>query len=418
MHVAIAKHQQGIVMHSSDAYHMQGIRDFTVVNTKYIGGNSIVTLAPKPNREALCPSCATRNAILHNTGEVRKIVGLPVGPHKTFFKVPVYRVACLECGASCREPISFCSRYARHSKALERSVIELRREMSIKAVANFVNLDWRAVKDIEKDNLRMKYRRIALKNVRIIGIDEIYVGRSKYKTIVRDLESGAVLFVGEGKGGDALKPFAKRIRSSRKCKIEVVAMDMSSGYAAWVKNELKTAVIVFDHFHVIQLMNKKLDELRRRTIAELSEEEKKLLKSKRFLLLKGLEKLNAEEVNELEKLKATFEDLSLVHAMKERLRCIYRIAENQYDARILFEQWIIDARSSGIACLKTMAKTLSRLLEGVLGYWKYNQLTSAGMEGFNNKIRWLIRQAYGFRDPEYFKLKIFDLPTCSIVKKI
>lgn len=405
-------------MHTSDAYHTQGIRGFKVVNTEYLQGNSIVSLAPKPNRDVQCPACSSLNVRLRSTGEIRRIVGLPTGSHKTFFTVPIYRVSCLDCGGKHREPLSFCSRYARHTKALERSVMELRQEMSIKAVADFVGLDWRAVKEIEKSNLGKRYKRIVLKDVRIIGIDEIYVGRRKFKTIVRDLESGAVLFVGEGKGGDALKPFAKRIRSSGKCRIELVAMDMSAGYAAWVKNKLKNAVVVFDHFHVIQLMNKKLDELRRQTMSKLDEEMKKSLKNKRFHLLKAEEKLNEEEAGELEALKELFEELSTTHAMKEKLRYTYRTATNEDDARFLLEKWIKDAKDSGIACLNTMANTLTRHMEGVLGYWKFNQLTNAGMEGFNNKIRWLIRQAYGFRDPEYFRLKIFDLPTCNTVKSI
>ena len=255
-----------------------------------------------------------------------------------------------------------------------------------------------------------------MKDVRVIGIDEIYIGKV-YKTIVRDLESGAVLFVGKGKGGDALAPFARKLRSS-KCKIKVVAMDMSNGYSAWVKTNLKAANIVFDHFHIIQLMNKKLDKLRRETMNELEEEEKKKLKKKRFLYLKGEEGLTSEEKSELDALKEIFEDLSTAHAMKEGLRSIYRTAESEADAKLLFEGWIESAKETGIACLNTMANTIRRRLDGILGYWKFNQITSASMEGFNNKIRWLIGQAFGFHDQEYFRLKIFDLPDCSTVKKI
>ena len=112
------------------------------------------------------------------------------------------------------------------------------------ALAEHVGLDWRTVKEIEKNHLSIKYKRIRLKDVRIIGIDEIYIGKG-YKTIVRDLESGAVLFVGVGKGGDALVPFERKLRSSR-CKIEVVAMDMSNAYSSWVKTHLWEAEIVFD----------------------------------------------------------------------------------------------------------------------------------------------------------------------------
>ena len=71
-----------------------------------------------------------------------------------------------------------------------------------------------------------------------------------------------MVFVGDGKGADALKPFWKRLRPSG-AKIEAVAMDMSAAYREAVWTHLKKAVIVFDHFHVIKLFNDKLSDLRR-----------------------------------------------------------------------------------------------------------------------------------------------------------
>jgi transposase len=104
--------------------------------------------------------------------------------------------------------------------------------------------------------------------------------------------------------------------------------------------------------------------------------------------------------------------------MKECLRNIYSIAENEDEAEIAFNYWCQLAKESEVPCLKTMAKTIQNHLKGILAYWTENKLTSAGMEGFNNKVRWLIRQAYGFRDDDYFHLKIYDLPTIKINKEL
>ena len=57
-------------------------------------------------------------------------------------------------------------------------------------------------------------------------------------------------------------------------------------------------------------------------------------------------------------------------------------------------------------------------IKGILGYWKLDGATNASMEGFNGKVRWLIKQAYGFRDFKYFRLKIFDLPSTDIRKRL
>ncbi len=402
-------------MHTSDIHHTQGIKGYHVKSTEY-GQDVTVKIHPNGRTGAICPACNHTEVKVRNVG-VRRIRALPCGNKKVYFEVPVFRIDCPKCGHYCRAEIAFVIKWTRHTKAVERSVVELRREMSITATAQFLGLDWRTVKDIEKRHLQKKFRKIYLKNVRIIGIDEIYLGKEGYKTIVRDLESGAVLYVGKGKGGDALAGFQRRLRSS-KCRIKVVAMDMSAGYSSWVKRVLRKAEIVFDHFHVIQLMNKKLDNLRRATQQKLDEDTRSELKNKRRLFLRNQEDLKDEDRSELEKVKETFEDLSTAHAMKEKLRSIYKTAEYEQDARMLFSDWCEDACNSKIAVLRTMAKTIRSHLEGILAYWKFHRLTNAGMEGFNNKIRWLIRQAYGYHDQEYLELKIYDLPTCKTVKQI
>ena len=122
-------------------------------------------------------------------------------------------------------------------------------------------IPWSTVKNIEKRYLQTKFKTIPLKKVKVIGIDEIAIGRKKgkpvYWTIVRDLVSGAVLHVDKGKEGDSLKSFLFRLHCS-KAKIELVAMDMGAAYTLWVKENLPGAAIVFDHFHVIKLMNDKV----------------------------------------------------------------------------------------------------------------------------------------------------------------
>ena len=65
-----------------------------------------------------------------------------------------------------------------------------------------------------------------------------------------------------------------------------------------------------------------------------------------------------------------------------------------------------------------MARTIRNKLDGIVSFWTFRHISNAKMEGFNNKIRWLIKQAYGFRDREYFKLKIYQLPEISSVKEL
>jgi hypothetical protein len=111
------------------------------------------------------------------------------------------------CGAAKQEAIPCTpSTKARYTKSMVRTVLELRPKMSIKDVGNFLGLHWGTVKDIEKKHLKKKFSKIRLKDVKVIGIDELHIGNG-FITIVRDFESGFVLHVGDGKGGVSLDAF-------------------------------------------------------------------------------------------------------------------------------------------------------------------------------------------------------------------
>ena len=288
--------------------------------------------------------------------------------------------------------------------------------MSIRAVAQFTGLHWQSVKDIEKTYLARKYSKQSLRAAKRLGIDEVYLGRKlRFITVVRNLETGAVLFVGKGKGGQALEPFKSRLRRRAK-QIEAVAIDMSNAYAAWIRQVLPGAEVVYDHFHVIKLMNERMDTLRRTTMNKLEEAQKKALKGKRFLLLKNHESLKASAKKELQKLRFEYRDLGTASLMKEYLRNIYRLADGVCTARKAFTLWCEKAEVSAVKCLTQMAKTIRKRMEGLLAFWKYDRMTNASQEGFNNKIGWLTRQAYGYKDEKYLHLKIYDLPNLSTRK--
>ena len=279
-------------------------------------------------------------------------------------------------------------------------------------------MHWDTVKNIEKAWLAKKDRRVHLGNVEYLGIDEVYMGkRMGFITVARDLVSGDVLFIGKGKSGEALKPFEKRLKRRAK-HIKAVAIDMANSYSAWAEEVLPDADIVYDHFHVIKLMNERMNNLRRSTMNKLENEQKKELKGKRFLLLRNEENLSAEAADDLKKLRFEFKDLGTASMMKEYLRNIYKLADSYDLARTAFLLGSEKAEASGIYCLKQMAKTIRRRLDGLLAYWKHDKLTRASQEGFNNKIGWLPRQAYGYHDEKYLHLKIDDLPHLSTRKSL
>lgn len=397
-------------MSTSLLYHTQCVVGFQHECFEFSEGKVIQHIK---RQKIKCPCCRHESISAYPLRE-RMVQSLPYGNKPTFLKFTVHRIYCPRCGKEYVERFHFLSHpEARQTTALERTIVELRRDMSIHAISQYYHIPWSTVKNIEKRYLQTKFKTIPLKKVKVIGIDEIAIGRKKgkpvYWTIVRDLVSGVVLHVDKGKEGDSLKSFLFRLHCS-KAKIELVAMDMGAAYTLWVKENLPGAAIVFDHFHVIKLMNDKLDMVRRRTMAQLDDDESKLLKKKRFLLLHNQEDLNEEAAADLAELKEHFKELGELHMMKEALRSIYRVVMTADEAETALRDWCAKAMRIQSKPLQSMVKTIQSHWDGILGFWKYDGLTSAGMEGFNNKVRTMIRMAYGYRDEEYMALKIYDLP--------
>ena len=216
------------------------------------------------------------------------------------------------------------------------------------------------VKDIQKRHLLRHYAKPRLKNLRQIAIDEISIGRGhRYLTVVLDLKSGAVVFVGAGKGTAALEPFWKRLRCSG-AKVRAVATDMSPAYILAVAENLPKAVHVFDRFHVMKLFNEQLADLRMEVQQSVEKvEHRKLLKGTLWLLLKNPENLDPKK-HERQRLQDALrinQPLATAYCMREDLRQFWQQADRPTAHKFL-DDWIARAQASGVAMLQKFARTL------------------------------------------------------------
>lgn len=337
----------------------------------------------------------------------------PVGRKKTELSVRIPRLFCKDCGAIRQPHLKFADAKKHYTHALERFVIDLCRVMTIQDVAQLTGLGWDTVKDIDKGYLRDKYRSVSLKGVRYIAIDEVYLGRKrKYITIVMDLESGSVIHIGRGKGKNALSGFWKRLKRSG-AYILAVATDMASGYMAAVMEQLPGADLVLDHFHLVKWFNDKLSLLRRQMYHEADVLGKDVLKSSRYLLLKAPENLRSSDDksrDERARLQAALElnqPLATAYYMKERLRLLFDCTSVE-QARKELEAWIQEARGSSIRILIDAARKLMVWKPFILNWYKH-RISTSKLEVMNRKIGMLQRQACGYRDDEYLKLRILHL---------
>src|SRR6516165_1951803 len=228
-------------MSTSLLYHAFGIRGYQYTSTDYQGGQVIFTIDQEP-KTCRCSACGSPQVQPRGRVE-RRFRSLPIGTRSTVVVLPVPRVQCQACGAVRQVQIPFADARRSYTTSFERYALELSRRMTIQDVAQHLGVGWDLIKDIGKRDLARRFAKPKLKHLRHIAIDEIAVAKGhRYLTVVLDLETGAVVFVGDGKGADALKPFWKRLRPSG-VKIEAVAMDMSAAYRGAVARHLKGAVI-------------------------------------------------------------------------------------------------------------------------------------------------------------------------------
>lgn len=397
-------------MSTSLLYHGFGIVGYDYIRTDYQEGNIIFTVSRK-KFSLRCPVCKSKRIIKHGSLP-RWFHTLPIGRKGIYIKTEVHRVECKECKTIRQADIGFADPRYTYTKAFGRYVLALARYMTISDVAKHLGLSWDLVKNIQKRHLEKRYGNPNLKQLKRIAIDEIYVGKRGYLTIVLNVLSGAVVFVGDGKGSEALEPFWKKLRRYRKLKIEAVAIDMSPAYIKAVRENLKTAVIVFDHFHVIKLLNEKLSDFRRQ-LFNITEKilPRKVLKGTRWLLLRARERLENEQSKQ-QRLNQALElnrPLATVYYMKEDLRQLWNWEGDKTAAEWHLKSWIEMARNSGIGMLEKFSKTLEKHFEGILAYFDFDSLSTGPLEGTNNKIKTMQRKAYGYRDMDFFKLKIMAL---------
>ena len=402
-------------MSTSILYHTQGIQGFKHISFCYHQGVIEEKIERKCQR---CPICGSLDVSVYRRG-TRIVTGLPIGSKALWLRFDVHNIYCHKCGRQTAERIPFLrTPKSRITRLLERTVIEFRSCMSILAISRYFGLRWHTVREIQYNYLKKEYSKVSCGNVTAIGIDEIMVGRTPsgkqhYMTIVRNIHSGEVLWVGDGKGLEALNGFEKRLQRS-KARIKYVTMDLGQTFTTWVQTNLPEAEIIYDHFHVIKLMNDGLNEVRRSTMGKLEEEQKQSLKNQKYLLLRNIENLSSSAREHLEIIKALSGDLNIMHTMKEDLRAIYSTAVSSFEAELQLKQWIDSAASCSVNVLKRIAKTIEKRIKGIAAFWD-TRLSNSHMEGFNSKLRGLIKAANGYRNDEFFKLKIYDLPDQKII---
>lgn len=390
-----------------DIYNFSGFRYNEIV----INDKNVQIYLKRTRKTATCRKCGRRNPVRNDSYE-RTVRDLDVGTKECFITFYEEKINC-SCGYRGYETVGFARSYSRCTKRYEEFIYRLSQKMTIKDVSKVTGLDWKKVKDIDKFYIKEKIKGLNEITPRRIGIDEIaYEKEHKYLTVVRDLDLNAVIWIGIKRKMETLDEFFKELGELKQQMIQVAVVDMWDPYIASIKKYCSNADIVIDKFHIVKKVNEALDKIRKQEFAQADEQERLNMKRKRFIILKRKKNLSDKQEEKLDELMSKNETLYKAYLLKEQISDIFD--ESDYENALKrLHNWIKNVQDSDIEPFQKLIKTFKKYSYGVRNYFRY-KVTNAGSEGFNTKINIVRRKAYGFRDLDYFILKIFQ--ACGVMR--
>jgi len=365
-----------------------------------------IELVPSPEHAHRCSGCGKSGLPIHDLNE-RWVRDLPILGMTTWLLVQRVRVACSDCGPKL-EDLNWLSPYSRVTKRLAESVARLCKVLPIKHVAEYFGLGWDAVKSIDKAYLAETLGPVDLADVEVIAMDEFAIQKGhRYATVIIEPDTKRVLWVGRGNGREDIRPFFEQLGDEGRQRLKAAAMDMNGAYEAEVRSQCPSAEVVFDLFHVVAKYGREVvDRVRVDEANRLKDDKpaRKIVKSARWLLLRNWENVKADDRVKLNELLAANRRLMTVYLLKDDLKHLWDYVYPGAAMRF-WKQWYHRAIRSRIEPLKQFARRLKKYLPGIIAHCHWPLHTSL-LEGMNNKIKVIKRMAYGYRDDDYFFLKI------------
>ena len=370
--------------------------------------NLTLTLEPRAADLPRCGRCQQPSPLIHDR-RIRLVRDRDLFDQRVQLRLPIRRVDCLTCGRV-TEHISWLAPASRLTRRLCSWVETLLRFMPISHVSHvsqLTGLHWHTIKTLDKRRLQAAFGTFEPGDVRRLVMDEFALHKGhRYATVIMDAERTRVLWVGLGNSRKAIRPFFEQL-GERCQQIEAVAMDMNTAFDLEVKQHCPQAEVVYDLFHVVARYGRDvIDRIRVDQANALRHDKpaRQVVKQSRWLLLRNRENLKEDHAVRLQELLAANQPLATVYVLKDALKEVW-YAPSVREGWRRWRTWLRHARESGLAPLQRFARNLQRYARGILASARFHMHTSL-LEGVNNRIKVIKRMAYGFRDADYFFLKI------------
>ena len=353
-----------------------------------------------------CGVCGQRCREVHDIRRAREWRDLSMRKLPLVLRYRPRRVECPRCGVRVEE-FPWAEPWARVTTALSNAVAVLARELSWQSTAREYGLNWKSVASIVKRAVQYGLKHRPRPPVHVIGIDEVSRRKGQvYVTVVYDLERRVLLWVGDDRTEEAVRPFFTQELGKRRCQtLQVVCMDMWAAYAKLVRDHAVNAQILFDRFHIVKHLNEAVDAARRQLWRQLVSKEKVAVKGTRWLLLKNPWNLTNDQKERLSTLVQWNTPLVRAWYLKEAFQLFWEYKQPKRAEQYL-TKWMRSAMRSRLEPFKAFVRMLQSHLDGVLA-WTKARVSNGAVEGMNNKIKSISHRSFGFRTPAHFITAIY-----------
>jgi transposase len=376
------------------------------------GGQLVAEIEWIEARHLTCSACSRRTRRIHARQPPRTWRDLRIRDQTLVLRYAPRRVRCPACGPRL-ERLPWAQRWQRITRWLALAIARLAKCLSWKETATHFGVDWKTVAAAVRLAVERGLKLRAWRPLHLIGIDE--VSRSKgqrYLTLVYDLQRGRIVWIGEGRDAITMQRFFAWLGARRARSIQVVCCDMWAVYVEAVRERLPRARLVFDRFHVVQHLNRAVDEVRRECWHQLSGEQRSVFKKTRWLWLKNPWNLTRLESRRLSALCRVNQPIVRGYYLKEAFQRFWDYCHPGW-AKPYLQQWLWWASHSRLAPFKRFARMIREHLDGILA-WTELRVSNSALEGMNNKVKVVSHRAYGFRKVDTYITAIWhgcgDLP--------
>lgn len=355
------------------------------------------------NRKLECSGCG-RKFLEHHDVREREVRDLPWGEYRTTVVIEIYRVRCPDCGVKV-EKVPLLPSKAPFSKRFEDAVGHACESASARQVARRFGLAESTIRAIDQRYLERWSTQRKREPLVQMGVDEIYLGKkTKFLTVVSNLETGEPLWFGQDRKRETLDEFFQtQLTKSQRLQVEAACIDMWAAFKASIEDWAPNCRIVYDKFHIMQHANKAIDEVRRAEFFRKGGTQRSLVKGKRWLLLTRWVNLDNSKRQMLNQLFALNRRLMKAYWLKESLERLWTYRSESAMLRYL-KNWALQLRWQRLPAIEKLGYLLFDHLDGILNYCR-TKVRFGVVEAINANIRALIRRGRGYQNLRYLLLK-------------